>query len=311
MSYFAPQPGGGNLLPADVNSAVLGDIGFARDWFQLPGSLGVKLRPNESANLGGTFQDAHLLNPYSDAPALSYAGMQVVAPPGATSLTFSVPMSGSGTMQLLVMNAAGSSQLAASATITLTGSLTTYSVTYNGVAAGTNYQLWIPVNYTGVTSGNLPITVGRVSLTWGGATGLLAFPYMHLHVPNWAFVDNGQSATDVGPLGYRTSAFARLVIDTTAPSLLLDFFSTMYGQDQGSSLLGVKVGSPGRTRWYTSIAATAQATLLTATLALPSGFKRVEIHNGPTYAPENGMFVTSVRSIYAPSDCLLTLPVAA
>lgn len=282
---------------SDVNSLVLGDLS-SPDWTRVTPSASYGVQTN--AGVGPTgIANAYQLNPQASAPATGYLSLYVVAPPGATSLTFSVPMNIALGVTAAIEAWNTGPALVARTLAVGTGQWTTYSVSWS-VSAGTTYEVRLVMNEAGVTTAQATALAEPPSVTALGATGLFAQPFVRIHCPNVIMLDNAQPATDAGPLGYRTSAYARLSLSTNVQSFVVEMFSTL-PSFPGMAQLLVKLGAPGKPRFFQAIPATVfNALQYQSVSGLPAGSKGIDLVAGATFSPESAMLGTWIRSLFVP-----------
>jgi hypothetical protein len=284
---------------SDANSLVLGDLA-SPDWTRVTPSASFGVQSNGGTDANGLGK-AWLLNPTATATAYGYLSLYALAPPGATSLTYSQPLNLAigQSMALEVWTLAAA--LVGRTIAVGNGQWTTYQFSWN-VTAGTTYEVRLVCNETAITTAQATGLAMPASVTAAGATGFFASPYTRIHCPANVFLDNAQPFSDATAFGYRHSGYARLVFAYTGSSFAVEFSSTLWTTYPGVAQLIVKVaqGSAGKPTLFTTLPAGVSGALVYATVSgLPSASTNtVEVVEGSTYLPESAMLGTFVRSLY-------------
>lgn len=305
MAAYGQAQHGSRVAPIDVATLSRADLSDPT-WAIVVPSQAPKVAQLDEAN--GSYLDGCLVNPYGDAPAQACFASYVVAPPGTTALTHTRSLKTSATLGnpaatvvLAIYDSTGATKLASTACV-LTSTATSYSVTYSSAVAGTEYQVRVLVNDTGNgTSAQAQFEDLGGATTATGATGLLAAPYVRMHLLPGAFQHNIEKANGAWLRGYITSPMARVALDTDASEIVVEAFSEM-GNARAGDLLVLVNGRP-----YQALAFSASTACTMFTVALPGGRKRVEIQTGANQTPATSPSGSFLRAIYAAATDVLHL----
>lgn len=258
----------------------------------------------------GGYLDGCLVNAYANAPTNARLGQIVCVPPGTGGLTLTRTMrtaaslgNPAATVVLAIYDVTGTTPLA-SKVCALTAVETAYSVTYAAASPGTEYQVQVVINATSVgSSAQAQYEDLGGSVTSTGASGILAQAFGRLHVTPAAMLDNLEPPNRADTRGNVYSALSRLVVDTTAPEMLVEFWSPIWSApNQSNAYMTVLVN--GR---ETVVIAPASSAVQFAHVQIGAGRKRVEIVTGGTAPPESALNGTFPRAIYVPAGSELTL----
>jgi hypothetical protein len=299
------QTGLTGLSPIDPNSLIIGDLS-SLDWQRVAPLSAPTVRSNDTA-IFAPYLDGANVNPYADAPTGAFLGALVVAPPGATSMTFSIPVvAGTGGTVVLAAYDTTGTALQAKSVVTPTSAVAVASVTWP-VVPGTEYQVQLLVNSPSLgTTIQANVFTGRASVTSFGSTGVWGSAFSRFHITPQSMQDNTQGY-DATSRYYRTSAFARAVLDTTASQLGIEYTSTTFSLYPTLSDIFIQVNG----RPYANVNPTVGGALQLATVSLSGALSRVELVNGLTYMPESAMLGNFIRAIYVPATAYAAFPVAA
>ena len=286
----------------DANSLVVGDIGNPV-WSSHFPSNSVSARQNAGYD-GAAYSDLTELNHSTSAGTFATRAYLFVAPPGATSVRFTVPMKlpsgySASTVRINISNT-DNVELSGLDCV-LTSSLVSYSTTV-AVVAGSSYVVQAVFNNIALMSNSQRhALVGRVTLTATGATGVLAGAYKHLQVLPAMFHDNvnGAIGTDLTV----TNGQAKLALETNADSLLVEV------HNEGPIVSGVdntaiSVYVNGRYYMSSSLTSASPVNQFLPAISLPTGSKRVDLVTSSQYGLNTGMFM---RSIFVPSETTLSV----
>lgn len=268
----------------DYTSLIAGDF-LSGSWLH----EGNVCWPNAGAGVDG-YIDATQLSAFS---GISRSYHQLIAPPGATSLTFSfLAKEASAKAIQVALYAANLSTIVASMTPTLTTAFQAVSLFATGLTPGTVYAAAILTNNAGQAAA--PIIQRPTVTAGGGVTGLLGGNYLRL-VPQWGGT-SGDSAWDATAQFPQTNPFAECSIVTDANRIAVESF----GNNAGGGAVAVCVnGRPF-----------ASGQTITAGMAIDEfsmGDLRervVDVRSGSRNVPPAGNYI---RAIYIPSGQQLRL----
>lgn len=224
-----------------------------------------------------TFLSGFLIRGIGSSPAGGWLKYPIIAPPGATSLTFTCRarlVSGSSSANTFSMNSTSAAQTGGtlvSPTLTTTPQTVTFT---HSVTPGTVY--WLHVS---TSNANAPV-IDSMTLTASGATGVLAASYKRLgivpsivHGNGWGNTNDSGNATGWG-FNYCRRSSVKFV--TNATTLLLEIVGSVLRSTDDS--MHVFVNGRLYAVVTTSVPFGTYSTWVNQ--ALPTGQKRVEIMFG-------------------------------
>jgi len=297
-------------------SLVLTDIGH-NDWRRIFSNADdVPVR--RDAYIDPTYGSLGYVNEYSQALGSGALAQEVVVPPGATSMTFSIVTKQGATVGSIVMGLftgstaapltfAGLAAPLASLVVTPNAAVTLSSVTANALTPG-------DVIFAAVTSNNTALGgtagqrhyIGRPLVRSNSSDSFWGSLLQRLHVGDENIIDN---AWDLKPWsyltpvtrGYECSPGSRVRVLTDATELGLEVFNTCDTSNdviKRSSAIVVFVDG----RYFGEFQPTVQKRELTKIVGLPVGLKTIEFTMTMNTGGSTGSWL---QAVYAPSNAVL------